>query len=56
MFMKKALKCLAEILQSGFGAFHKDFSGKTQALNTTDKHLLHKVQGLLMVPLKYLTA
>ena len=44
MFMKKALKCLAEILQSGFGAFHKDFSGKTQALNTTDKHLLHKVQ------------
>ena len=42
MFMKKALKCLAEILQSGFGAFHKDFSGKTQASNTTDKHLSQK--------------
>ena len=31
------------------------FFGKTQASNTTDKHLLHKVQGLLMVSLKYLT-
>ena len=31
------------IYKNSLQKFHKDFSGKTQALNTTDKHLLHKV-------------
>ena len=54
-YRKKASKYQAEILHPGFRAFLLSLWLIQQPLNTTDKQIINKVQGLLMVSLVYLT-